>query len=192
MAEPGSITNWLDGVRAGDETAAQQLWEEYFRRLVGLARAKLAGRPAGPKGSEDVALSAFDSFFRGAEAGRFPRLNDRNDLWQVLMMLTARKVIDAVKRERAAKRGGGVVAASPDFEMVIGTEPSASFAAEMAEEFRVLLDRLGDGELLRIALCKLEGHSNREIATQLDKSLATVERKLGLIRRKWESASTLG
>ena len=31
---------------------------------------------------EDVALSAFDSFCRGAEQGRFPRLDDRDDLWQ--------------------------------------------------------------------------------------------------------------
>src|SRR5262245_28948707 len=99
MAEPGAITGWLDRLRAGDDVAAQRLWEEYFRRLVGMARARLQGRAAGPAGSEDIALSAFATFCRGAEAGRFPRLADRNDLWQVLMMLTARKTIDAVDRE---------------------------------------------------------------------------------------------
>src|SRR5262245_30607319 len=190
MSQAGSITGWIEGLRAGDEAAAQRLWEVYFHRLVGMAHARLAGRSAGPKGSDDIALSALDSFCRGAEAGRFPRLNDRDDLWQVLMMLTARKVIDAVRREHAAKHGGGLVAAEgPFLETIVGTEPTPSFAAEVAEEFRFLLDRLEDAEFRQIAVWKLEGFTNPEIAGKLDKSLATVERKLQLIRRKWESDS---
>ena len=130
MSQTGSITGWLEGLRAGEEAAAQRLWEVYFHRLVGMARARLAGRSAGPAGSDDIALSAFASFCRGAEAGRFPRLNDSNDLWQVLMMLTARKVIDAVRREHAIKHGGGLMAADgPHFETIVGDEPTPSFAA---------------------------------------------------------------
>ena len=185
MPEPGEITGWLSGLRAGDDVAAQRLWEAYFRRLVGLARTRLAGRPAGPAGSEDVALSAFDTFCRGAEAGHFPQLADRTDLWQVLVMLTARKAIDAIRRERADKRGGGAVEDSPSFEQIIGDDPSPSFAAEIAEAFQALLDRLGDDELRRIAVWKLEGYTDREIAEKLDRGVSTVERKLALIRRKW-------
>ena len=192
MSDSTSITGWLDGLRAGNGEAAQRLWEEYFRRLVGMARARLDRRPAGPVGSEDVALSAFDTFCRGAEAGRFPRLADRNDLWQVLMMLTARKAIDAVHREQALKRGGGAAAAGLSFEAVVGSEPTPSFAAGVAEECRALLDRLADDELRRIAVWKLEGYTNREIAGKLGKGLATVERKLNLIRRKWESPAPGG
>lgn len=189
MAESGRITGWLAGLRAGDQGAAQGLWEEYFRRLVALARARLSGRPVGPAGSEDVALSAFASFCRGAEAGRFPQLSDRNDLWRVLIMLTARKAIDAIHREGAAKRGGGAVAiGQSQLEAVVGTEPSPSFAAEVAEECQALLDKLGDEDLKRIALAKLEGYSNAEIARHIGKSLATVERKLALIRASWDAA----
>src|SRR3954447_6495601 len=91
MDSPGSVTCWLDGLRLGDDAAAQWLWEGYFARLVGMARKKLRGRRPRAADEEDVALSAFDSFCRGAEAGRFPRLNDRDDLWQVLVLLYRRR-----------------------------------------------------------------------------------------------------
>ncbi len=188
MSRPGSISGWLDALRVRDEVATQRLWQEYFRRLVGLARARMGGRPAGPDGSEDIALSAFNSFCRGAEAGRFPALADRNDLWQILMMLTARKSIDAIDRERAIKRGGGRVRSidGPSFEEVVGVEPTPSFAAEVAEEFRGLLDRL-DAELRPIALWKLEGFTNAEIAVKIGRAIATVERKLDKIRKTWKA-----
>ena len=101
-------------------------------------------------------------------------------------MLTARKAVDAVDRERRKKRGGGAVGGGLAGEAVIGPEPTPSFAAALAEECDVLLGRLGDDELRRIAVWKLEGYTNREIAGKLAKSLATVERKLDLIRRKWD------
>ena len=104
MSLPGSVTLWLDLLKAGDSAAAQGLWEGYFRRLIGLARQRLRGDPRRADGAEDVALSAFDSFFRGAERGCFPRLSDRHDLWQVLFLITARKAADLVKHERAQKQ----------------------------------------------------------------------------------------
>ena len=187
MPEPGEITRWLAELRAGDDAAAGRLWEAYFRRLVGLARARLANRPAGPAGSEDVALSAFDTFCRGAEAGRFPRLTDRTDLWQVLVTLTARKAIDAVRREHAGKRGGGAVEGGQSLADLVGDEPTPEVVAEVTEGVRALLDRLGDDELKRIAVWKVEGYTDREIAEKLDRGVSTIERKLKLIRLKWAS-----
>ena len=64
MVSSGSVTLWIDRLQAGDPDAAQQLWERYFRRLVGLARHKLPGRPRAAADEEDVAESAFDSFCR--------------------------------------------------------------------------------------------------------------------------------
>jgi DNA-directed RNA polymerase specialized sigma24 family protein len=192
MTGPGTITGWLDGLRAGDEQAAQRLWEAYFQRLVGLARARLASRPRGPVDEEDVALNAFDTFCRGVQEGRFPRLADRHDLWQVLVMLTARKAVDAARRERAAKRGGQ--AAADDgrlMEELIGPEPTPSFAAGVADELRRLLDMLDD-DLRPVALLKLEGLTNPEIARQLNRSRATVERKLKLIRLTWTELAADG
>src|SRR5262245_56875046 len=91
-----SVTIWLDKLRVGDSLAAQKLWQGYFHRLVGLARAKLRSLPRRSADEEDVALSAFDSFCRGVEVGRFPKLDDRDDLWQVLFMITERKAMDLI------------------------------------------------------------------------------------------------
>src|SRR5207244_8710236 len=105
----GSVTRWLHELVAGDQAAAQELWNRYFQRLVGLARSKLRGAPRRAADEEDVALSAFDSFCRGAEQGRFPRLDDRDNLWRLLLHITACKVSHLIDREFAAKRGGGKV-----------------------------------------------------------------------------------
>src|SRR5207244_594392 len=95
--------HWLSLVKAGDLNAAQPLWERYFPRLVGMARKKLREAPRRAADEEDVALSAFDSFCRGAAQGRFPNLEDRNDLWRVLLLLTARKASHQIRDERSAK-----------------------------------------------------------------------------------------
>jgi hypothetical protein len=93
MASDGSITRLIVLLKDGDRDAAQPLWDAYFRRLVGLARARLRGTPRGMADEEDVALSAFDGFCRRAERGDFPQLADRDDLWQLLFVLTVRKAI---------------------------------------------------------------------------------------------------
>src|SRR5438094_451722 len=87
MLSNGSVTGWLGQMRQGEPDAVQRLWERYFVRLVGLARQRLRDAPRRAADEEDVALSAFDSFCRGAEAGRFPLLEDRDSLWRLLVVL---------------------------------------------------------------------------------------------------------
>ena len=103
--DPGSVTRWINDLKGGELDAAQPLWERYFADLVRLARARLRASPRTAADEEDVALSAFDSFCAGVARGRFPRLDDRNDLWRVLVTITARKATDQVLRERRQKRG---------------------------------------------------------------------------------------
>ena len=199
MHSETSITQWIDRLKAGDANAAQKLWERYFRRLVGLARKKLRDAPRRAADEEDVALSAFDSFCRGAEQDRFPQLHDRLDLWQLLVLLTARKAFDQAKHERRQKRGGGAVldeaalprpghssAQAAALNQIESPEPTPAFAAQVAEECGRLLERLDNPELRDVALLKVEGYSNQEIAAQLGCGLRTVERRLRLIRRIWE------
>jgi DNA-directed RNA polymerase specialized sigma24 family protein len=189
-----SVTVWLDRLKAGDRGAAQPLWDRYFDRLVRLAKGRLAARLRRSADEEDVALSAFDSFCRAADAGRFPRLDDRDDLWAVLVCLTERKANALVDREGAKKRGGGHVRgdsvlspADGGGPAVAAPDPTPAFAAEVADECERLLGTLDahDPLLRQLANWKLEGFSNAEIAAKLGKSLATVERKLGLIRSLW-------
>jgi len=184
MSAPGSVTQWLGRLQAGDVAGAQPLWERYYRRLVGLARKKLRGNKPRLGDEHDIALSAFHSFCQAAEQGRFPRLSDRKDLWQILVMLTARKTWALVKHEGRKKRCGD--AATPaDLELIIGPEASPEFAAQMAEDFQVLLHKLPDEDLRQLALLKLEGWTNEEIARKLECVARTVERKLSLIRQIW-------
>jgi DNA-directed RNA polymerase specialized sigma24 family protein len=199
MSSPGSVTIWIDLLKAGDRDAAQPLWEGYFRKLVSLARKKLRATSRRAADEEDVALSAFDSFCRAAECGRFPQLEDRHDLWQILVMLTARKAADLRKHEQRQKRGGGAVldeaalagpSSSPTegagLDQFMGAEPTPAFAAEVADECRRLLDQLGDDKLRKVALLKMEGFTDQEVAVQLKCGLRTVERKLERIRHRWE------
>jgi DNA-directed RNA polymerase specialized sigma24 family protein len=191
MSPEGSVTRWLGPLRAGDPAAAQQLWERYVRRLVGLARTKLQGAPRRGADEEDVALSAFDSFCRGAEEGRFPQLADRTNLWRLLVTITARKAAHQARDEGRQKRGGGSARAGGGeaelaLEEVLSREPSPAFAAEVAEECQRLLRRLADKELEALALLRMEGYSVEEVAQRLGCAPRSVKRKLALIRTIWE------
>jgi len=109
MSSDESVSQWLGQLRDGDPAAAQKLWERYFQRLVGLARKKLEGSPRRSADEEDVALSAFDSFCRGAAQDRFPQLHDPDNLWRLLVTITARKAYQFRLREGCQKRGGNAV-----------------------------------------------------------------------------------
>jgi DNA-directed RNA polymerase specialized sigma24 family protein len=192
MSHDGSITRLISLIKAGDRAAAQPLWDAYFHRLVALARARLRGTRRSAADEEDVALSAFDSFWRRAELGEFPRLGDRDDLWELLFVLTVRKAIDLVRYQGRARRGAGRVATLADLadwnlEAILGPEPTPELAVQLAEEYDLLLDRLGDESLRAVARWKMEGFSNREIAVQLGCVEHTVERKLRSIRRLWSA-----
>ena len=196
LDDAGSVTIWLAELRSGDEASARKLWQRYFERLVNLARVKLRCRPRGASDEEDVALSAFDSVFDGLTRGRYPDLADREDLWRLLVTITARKAANQLKRESRQKRGGGGVldeaalaarsmGGAESLDQLPGIEPSPEFAALMAEECQQRLDSLPDDSLRRVALLKMEGYAHEEIAAQLGCGLRTVARKLEIIRKAW-------
>jgi DNA-directed RNA polymerase specialized sigma24 family protein len=186
----GSVTIWLSQLQGGDGAAAQQLWERYFSRLVGLARVRLQSHPRRAADEEDVALSVFRCLCEGTARGRFPRLDDRDDLWRLLVVITERKAHNLARDERRLKRGGGAVVTAESstggLHEVAGREPTPEFAAEVAEEYERLLDRLGDAGLRSIAVWRMEGDTVGEIAARLGCAPTTVERRLRLIRQIWE------
>lgn len=187
----GSVTLWITQLRAGDQTAADPLWHRYFERLVALARARLLRAPRRAADEEDVALSAFHSFCRAAERGRFAKLDDREDLWRLLVTLTTRKAAHFLRDGGRLKRGGigrsSTAEDVVDLDLIAGAEPGPEFVAEMAEECRRLLGRLDDDTLRAVVVWKMEGYTNEEIAGKLNCVSRTVERKLRLIREIWEN-----
>src|SRR5262249_22536533 len=128
---------------------------------------------------------------------RFPQLLDRNDLWKLLVVITARKAVDVMKHENRKKRGGGIVvgesavlpqtSASGEggINQAVSPDPSPEFAVQVAEECRRLLRSLEDATLRSVAVWKMEGYSNDEIAAKLGCVPRTVERKLRVIRSLW-------
>jgi DNA-directed RNA polymerase specialized sigma24 family protein len=189
-SDEGSITNCLKSLERGDSQAAQAIWDRYFQRLVGLVRARLRSAHVRAADEEDVVLSALDSFFRRARSGQFPRLEDRDDLWKLLFVLTVRKAMNLVRHELRTRRGGGRLRTLSDLEgldvaEVIGDLPTPELAAQVADECHHLLGRLGDATLRQVALWKMEGYTNVEIAGKLGCVPHTVERKLRSIREIW-------
>lgn len=198
MYSDDSVTHWFEQVRERDSVAAQAVWERYFPELVRLAREKLRGTPRRVADEEDVADSVMKSLFLAAQKGRFPDLADRHDLWRLLLRMTARKVVDLKRRESRKRRGGGRVRGESAFggcdsadqqrglAEVIGDVPTPEFATMMAEECQRLLERSDDPDLEALAVAKMEGYTNEEIAERLGCSVRTVERRLRLIRKKWQ------
>ena len=174
----------------GDDLAAERLWQHYYERLIQLARKRLGTRRR-VSDEEDVVLSAFNAFCQGAAAGRFPRLDDRNDLWKVLVTITRQKAVDHHRRESRQKRGGGAVGGESAFGPrgigeIPAAEPTADEAAALVEAYERRIASLDDPQLRQIAVRKLEGETLSQIAAALGCSDRTVKRRLQLIREQWE------
>lgn len=196
-----SVTEWIQQLRAGDTVAAQRLWERYFQQMVTLARRRLEGAAKAMADEEDVALSAFRSFCLGARDGRFPQLLDSDSLWPLLMVITANKSVDLIRRDNRLRRGGraNVQRDNTDSTVsilneIMSKEPTPEFAAEVADQLQRLLNKLsekGDDDLSRIALLRMDGFSHKEIADRIGCSVRSIDRKMIVIAQVWEKDEDL-
>ena len=193
LDEQQSITDWIAGLKQGDEQAAEQIWQRYFEKLVRLAKQRLGNVPRHVADEEDVALSALKSVLVGAKGQRFPQLSDRTDLWKLLVLVTTRKAVARQRRHFADKRPDRKIVHRSDDDCswlseVLGREPSPEFAAQFAEQVQILLGQLPSDEFRQVALMRMDGYTNREIAKKLDWYEVKVERRLRIIRKQWASS----
>ena len=191
MSKSSNVSHWIDLVKSGDPDAANQIWQHYFDRLVRSVRARLQGQNRAIRDEEDIVLSVFDSFYDAAEKGRFPDLSDRDDLWQLLLRMAGRKVIDKRRHDLRQRRGGDIkhhpLGPTDETQKVleaIAHEPSPEMVLMMQEFVESFFSHLGVGQLRDLAGAKLEGYSNAELATRFECSERTIERRLHLIREK--------
>jgi len=200
IVDVGTITGWLVAVRRGDTIAAQRLWDEYFNQLISLARSFLEKRSRTTSfDEEDVAASVLGELFIKLQQGGHSDIEDRHQLWRLLVVITVRKAAELARREKTLKRGSGnvvleseiEVAQSISLDQLIGNNSAAEFSTFMSEQCRELLELLGSPELEQIALWKLAGHTNEEIADQQHCTRVTIQRKLRLIREIWIAESGL-
>jgi RNA polymerase sigma factor (sigma-70 family) len=199
---PGSITRWLDGLKAGQPEAAAAIWQRYCERVVTLARRRLRSAPhQAVEDGEDVALNAFHGLCSGAARGRFKDLSDRADLWRLLTAITVKKALSQRQWHSRQKRGGNLIncihasggaAGSDDsdnadaLDCAASHDPTPEASAILQEQFTELIGSLRDPTLQQIALWRMDGLSNQEIAQELGCVIRTVERKLERIRMTWE------
>ncbi len=194
MANSGSVSQWIECLKTGaDSAAAAKVWIRYHGNLLRLARRRLNGAARRVVDEEDVVSTAFHSFFRRARDGQFPKLAGREELWALLSTITHRKAVNVLRLEQTQKRGGGRVwseLTSVDdrregSEGLMARVEAGDLPPERAAAIAELLSEL-DPDLRHIVLLRLEGKTHEEIARLVNRSLATVERRLSLLRDKWE------
>ena len=195
MNSQNSITHLITQLKGGEEAAAHDLWDRYFRKLTDLAKRRLKAHPRRAADEEDVVISVFDSLCDGAARGRFDQLTDRQDLWRLLLAITRQKAVDVIRRENRKKRGGGAVRGESIFdsdvdapnsiEELISAAPTPDLLVMIEEQHEQLLAKLRSDDLRLIANRKLEGYSNREIAEELGVVERTIRRKVNLIMDEW-------
>jgi RNA polymerase sigma factor (sigma-70 family) len=177
-----SITRLIRAVQDGSNSAIRPLLAAYFDRLVQLARKRLQNMPGLGGYDEDLALRSFHSVYeRLRDPSRPLELAGRDDLWRLLATRTISRAIDLIRQHHPEE-----VSRDQDFTQLLTREPTPLEAAEMADECRRLLECLPEPELRLIALLKVEGYTNEEIASQLDCVPRTIERKMSRIRLLWK------
>lgn len=195
----GSITHLLKTLKDGDDRAAEEAFQAVYDRsyswLVAVARRTLDGSPRGAADEEDAVMNGLASFFRGVRENRFPNLYNRKNLSSLLISIVQRKAINQRNHLMARKRGGGKVRGGSalgqgDTDRPAAVSPqdpelSPVTAAEVCERIEHMFRQLDDDTLRHVAVMKLEGYTNIEIAKKLGKVERTVERKLRYIRRLW-------
>jgi RNA polymerase sigma factor (sigma-70 family) len=198
MAAAGSVSAWIEQLKAGDEDALGRLHRRYWPVLVGLARRKLEGAPRRATDEEDVAQQAFWGFYESLRAGRLPQLSNRYDLLALLTHITACQAVNQIKHEVGVqKRGAGRVrgesaldARDQSGDGQRGLEQVAASAVLPHEEailndcYHHYLNGLPD-HLRPFAELYLAGCTHQEIAERLDCTKRTVDRKVVLILAKW-------
>ena len=193
MKNEPSATALISKLRNGDEEAARLLWDRFFAQLITLTRSRLQTSSRAMSDEEDIVLSAMKSFCIGMRNGRFPELSNRESLWRLLLTITLRKIADKQNYDRRGKRDVEKrhLNSSPDADQkaevnsFVSREPNPEIAAECAEQISRLLESLENEDLKKVAIMKMEGYTNIEVANDIKCSLTSIERKLRTIRSIW-------
>ncbi|MFO7901279.1 MAG: ECF-type sigma factor [Planctomycetota bacterium] len=187
----GSVSEWIEAVKTGDSSATTHLWNWYYPNLLRFARHRLHDEARRVTDEEDLVAATFESFFARAVSGQFPKLSDRDALWALLVTITDRKVVNATRRYMTRKRGGGRVRGElnhdeqgGESEKVRATTGSTYLPPDVAARLSEMMGTL-DEDMRRIIGLKIDGYTNEEIGQRLNRSLATIERRLCLLRDQW-------
>jgi RNA polymerase sigma-70 factor (ECF subfamily) len=177
----------LEKLRAGDESAAAQIFNRYAGRLIALARSRMDQRMRQMMDPEDIVQSVYQSFFVRQARGEFD-IHDWDSLWGLLATITLRKCGHQIERYRTARRDPRREIATrdpdadeaPSFE-AIARDPTPQEAAMLAELLEQVMRGL-EGYQRQILELSLQGHSVAEISARVGYTRRTVQRILQRVR----------
>ena len=160
------------------------MFERYFARLTALVRGRLGAKLRARVDADDVAMSAYRSFFVRAAAGQF-ELAETGDLWRLLARMALHKLSHQVERHTAEKRAVSHEERLTDSNGIArdiaSPEPSPDEAAAVADELEFIMRSLNETERRTLEL-RLQGELLDAIAVELGQSERTVRRTLAHVR----------
>jgi len=190
-SEQGSITHWLQKLKCGQQHAAEPIWDRYYKKLVSIASQRLRENPDRSIDGEDIVQSSFNKVFAALRDGKYPDIDNRGDLWSLLLSSTVNRVRQHYRELNAVKRKHISLTQSlydnATFFECLRTSEAENQLADLLE---FLLNRLDvedpSGELRKIAILHLEDHSASSIARMLKRRKTNILVSLRWIRSLWE------
>lgn len=185
------ISLWVSQLYEGDQHAANLLWNQFANRLVRIARDRLRTAYRAVSDEEDVVSAAFKSFFCGIQNGQYKELTNIENVWRLLLTIMLRKIADKHEYDHRSKRDVARMTSYDANDLyetltnIVSRERSPEIAAQITEQLDVAINSLGNLQLKQLAVLKLEGHTNQEIAQIMECSLTSIERGLRKIRLIW-------
>lgn len=188
------LTDCLPDLLAGNEEAFSKVFTALFAELCATIASQQKSLRVHRAEPQDIANSVFLALHQAIQTKRLNELNDSRHLLGVLKLIAKRKTLNLLRAELTQKKGNGLVRGESIFATGYGLDQAAVdqsdlnplYVAGLREHWQRLLQALNP-ECQAIALGKLYNKTNPELAAELSLSLATVERRLVLIRTIWLS-----
>ena len=185
----------INRLQDGDPDGTCLIFDCYVKRLVCLAGAYLPRILLPKLDPEDVVQSVFRSFFKRQQEGRFV-LENWDELWNLLAVLTVRKCGQHIDHFQAARRDVRRESAfvetsslSARSGLAVAPAPTPLEAVLLAEMVAAVLQGVRP-EQRRVVQMRLEGYTIEEISQELRCTERTVYRVLERVRVDLEPASS--
>ncbi len=166
------LNDWL----LGSEPAATTLVSRFEHRLLGFASRQIG--TSARIDPQDVVGSTWGSFFDGVRRNQI-QAPESDDLWPILVTILARKIHAQRQRDLSQRRD---IRRETGNSFDIPMNPAPEISSEIAW-LQTRLTSLSEREWETIQLL-LEGHTQGEIAQQLDISERTIYRLLQRLREE--------
>jgi DNA-directed RNA polymerase specialized sigma24 family protein len=190
----GSVSGWIAKMRQGDAIAIGHLVSRYFRKISLFADSKLRRGVRVSDDGEDIAISVLQTITQNSADGQFPNLQDRDDLWLLMIVIAQHAVIDrqrtVMRRVPTHTMTDMLEKYNVDLDQFLGQEDSQRKALEIIECWDQLVKSLPDEEYREIVKQKMLGRSNRKIADTLQVTSKKVDRKVNQVLEMWQKYIT--